>query len=280
MEEEETTIAPDPTPEVETEQNEFIADDVVDVNIDGESEDIPPEGEESEDTPSEDEPEVKHEIDYKAEYEKTQNALRKETTDKNRAFAKMRKLEKQPEKNEEVLSDDDLVAIMEQHDGDKRVQLNAMKYAVQQAVKGVEGKAVDAVKLSQVKSQIDQHVAQKYPLLLDESSPAYSEAISLKSTLNLEDHPFADYLVGSAMLADNFEGQIKQAYEKGLNEGKSKKTENNRKKNIKENKLEATTSKSTKSAPKLSSEQQKVAKSLGLSESGMKTYANFVEQEA
>ncbi|MCP4585331.1 hypothetical protein [Pseudoalteromonas sp.] len=230
------------------------------------------ESESTEETPEE---EQQAEVNYEQEYQNVQSQLAQERKDKNRAFHQLRQLKQQPKEKEETLSDDQLMAIMEEHSGDPKTMFNVMKYAAERAAKAEGSKAVDAVKLSQTKTELDKFTTQNYGFLYDEQSPVYNQANQYKDELGIADHPHADFLIGNTLIAMNHKAELQKAYETGKKEGTVKKTEETRKKNVKESKLESTKKQSSTKGPVIKPEFSDVQNRLGLSESAMKIYADL-----
>lgn len=176
------------------------------------------------------------------ELEKAQAALAQATKEKNWAAAELRKSRK-PVQTESPLTDAQLEAIISEHKDDPASMLKIMKYVSDESTKKGNADTIDAMKVSEVKSKTDQYVKDNWDVLLDESSPTYTEAQNLKNTLGVKDHFAADYLIGSVMVAQNYQKDVEAGYQKGLAEGQGKLTEANRKKGIKDGKLESSSPK-------------------------------------
>ncbi len=195
------------------------------------------EPEETEETPEEIGKEVEETPD---ELTVLKGKLAKETKDKNVAFAKLRQTQKEQEISEPALTDSQLEAIIAEHKDDPAAMLKVNRYIAEQAAKSTKGETIDAIKLSETKSITDRYVAENYPQLLDESHETFGHATNLKDHLGIADHPHADYLVGNTLIAMTYRTEVESAYNRGLEEGQKKLTETIRKKDIKENKLEST----------------------------------------
>lgn len=183
--------------------------------------------------------------------------LRKERAAKNKVFAEKRLAEKQPKK-EDKLSRSDLEAIWSEHKDDPSVALNVIDYYMKQATEDSSKKAVDAVKISQIKSVTDKFVSERFPEILDDTSEVRATASSWKSELGLEDNPYADFIVGSVLRSMNFEEKLQQAHQAGLDGKKKTASENTRKVSLKTDKLETSSSPSSKKPSKGLSEVERI----------------------
>ena len=171
--------------------------------------------------------------------------LKKEIADKNRAFQEKRQLEKrikeaQANNGEQPLTREQLKSIFKEHKDDEDVVFNILDYYMEQNAKKTSNEAIDAVKLSQMKTHTDTYVSREFPALLNEESDVYRIAQETKDQFGLSNNPHSDFLVGHILRSMNTKNFVEQAYQKGLEDGKYQKAESKRKQNVGESKLEKT----------------------------------------
>ncbi len=199
-----------------------------------------------------------------ADYDRTQLEIQldRETKEKNRVARELRQTLNE-KKEPGALTKEQIVEILRENPNDPDVQFQVYDYIASEHAKKSTSDSIDAVKLSQTKAQTDKYVSDNYADLMDESKPAYAYAENLKAELGITNHPHANFLVGNAMVAMNYEKTLNEQYQRGLNEGQGKSVEKNRKKGIKEGKLESSNTQS-KSAPVATSNMEEAIKILGL----------------
>jgi len=278
--------------EVPDDDNDIVSDDFVatlDGN-DGEKKEVEVPQEEQDDSPEVNLPDEENipDAEDKEEQEQEQDDtavkiaaleadLKKERAAKNKAFAEKRLSEKQP-KGEEKLSRGQLEAIWSEHKDDPSVALNVIDYYMKQATKDGAKEAVDAVKISQIKSVTDKFVSERFPEILDDASEIKTTADSWKSELGLDGNPYADFLVGSVLRSMNFEEKLQQAHQAGMDGKKKTASEDKRKASLKTDKLEP--SSSLPSSKKSSQGLSEVEKILGLrSPQQRKLYAEMTRKK-
>ena len=206
--------------------------------------------------------------------------LDRETKANNRAQAELRTTlkEQAAQKTEGSLTKDQLIGILREHKDDPEAQFQVYDYMASEHAKKAESNTIDAMKVSQVKAVTDQYVASKFPELRDESSANYAQFQDLKSQLGLANNPHADYIVGNLVLGLNSEKAINEQYNRGLNEGQGKAVEKNRKKGIKEGKLESSTT-NGKSTPVIPSNLEDNARILGLTGGAKDDYFKMMKNK-
>jgi len=113
--------------------------------------------------------EKKDDPDYKSLYEQ----IRKDKNDLKKALheARQERKSKKEEDSEAVLSDAELMQIIKEHKDDPAVMMNAMKYMVQQQVKGVKKEAVNEIEVSEKNRQFDTILRERYSDYDDDDSP-------------------------------------------------------------------------------------------------------------
>lgn len=136
-----------------------------------------------------------------------------------------------------VLTDDQLVAILEEHKDDPRVLLNAIKYQAEQIAKGVKKSVMDESEIKAKQKDIDGFLKTRYPDLDKEDSEMRDAVDNTKETLGLSDNPFGDYLATGVQVLNNLEGIVKHWYEEGKKAAGSEQMDTARKKQIKDGQL-------------------------------------------
>jgi hypothetical protein len=261
--------APDDEP-VE-EENEL---DNVSLNLDGEDDDIVPEAEEEEEPEDEEEiEEEKPEVD-----EETQALLAKkdeQIQNLNRGIHQIRQELKalksgKKDDGESPLTEAQVLALYREHKDDPDTLFNLVKYQIEQGSKKAKDEAVDIAEVSRLQKEIDTELSAQFPDLHNEDSDLRRGVDDTKNKLKIADHPFSDLLAIGAMAYKDMPDLLKAEYEKG-------KAEAARKKKIKENDLGDGNKKPLKkTGGKLDANFSDIARKIGLSEAGKKTYANLL----
>lgn len=151
-----------------------------------------------------------------------------------------KRFERRKEKEKEetpVLTDDQLVAILEEHKNDPRVLLNAIKYQAEQIAKGVRKNVLDETEIKAKQKDIDAFMKARYADLDVEDSEIRVAVDKTKETLGLTDNPFGDYLATGVQVLNNLEGIVKHWYEEGKKAAASETMDAARKKQIKDGQL-------------------------------------------
>lgn len=183
------------------------------------------------------------------------------------------------DKEETPLTKEQLLGIMKEHKDDPAVLLNVIEYASQQAAKGAEKKAVDAVEISSKKKEIDDYLGQNYPKLSDENSEDRVSVDKVKDMLSVADHPFGDFMAVAVrtqlMLPSIIQAAVDHAKKEALGENADK----SRKASVKAN-APAPSGKSggvQKGKTSLSGDAADVAKRIGLSAKGQAIYGKLLQ---
>ncbi len=136
-----------------------------------------------------------------------------------------------------VLTDDQLVAILEEHKDDPRVLLNAIKYQAEQIAKGVKKSVMDESEVKAKQKDIDHFLKSRYPDLDKEDSEMRDTVDKTKEMLGLNENPFGDYLATGVQVLNNLESIVQHWYEEGKKAAGSEQMDTARKKQIKDGQL-------------------------------------------
>jgi hypothetical protein len=269
------TIAEGQETEQSQEASEQEEESVAEFVGDGEEEKSPSSEEEEEqhekvETKEDKKPPEKKEL---SETEKRLERLEKENKRLGYELRKSRKAVKKEEKSEEVLSDDQIKAIIKEHSNDPEVMLNVSKYISEQAAK----RQVDVTEEALIRREADKNVYQRWPDLADEASDLSQRYEEIVPTLRLDGHPMQRYLTMCSMVTEGLPG-IKQAeYERGKADGLAEKAEKKRHESVKKDTLTPSGKKAVPSdSKKLTSSQAESLDRLGLTPAQRKIAAGFM----
>ena len=202
----------------------------------------------------------------------------------NVALHQARQEKKGKDTEEEApLTDQQLLGLFKEHQNDPGTLFNIIKYVAQQSAKGVEKKAVDASQIAQKKSDIDNRLIKAYPDLAKDDSELRTGVNSVKTDLNIDDHPYGDLFALGVMTMNNLETLMKQARDEGKQEALKGKVEDKRKETVKKNALTPggeKPSKAKQSSTELSGKALDVAKQMGLNKSQSKLYARLISKKS
>lgn len=207
--------------------------------------------------------------------------LKKDKSDLKKALHEARQ-EKKGKKDEDVtLSDAELVKIVEEHKDDPTVLMNAVKYMVQQQVKGAKKEAVNEVEVSQKKSQFDTLNRERYKDFDDEDSPIRQSVEKAKDVMMVKDHPFGDTIGAAVTVYANLQKITEYWYEQGKKAATDDKVNKAREQQIKEGKLTPPGSRGTvelKGSRELTESEIETAKRFGFHKDPkkMKIYTNQI----
>lgn len=144
---------------------------------------------------------------------------------------------KEEEDGETVLTDQQVLAILEEHKDDPKVMLNAIKYLAKQEAKGIKKDTLNEAEIKAKKADIDKFLNQRYPQLNEDGSDIRANVDKAKDALNLADHPFADYLAVGAGVLNQLPEICKHWFEEGKKAAMDGKADEARKKQIKDGDL-------------------------------------------
>ena len=165
--------------------------------------------------------------------------LREDKKNLNKALHDKRFEKKQQKEKDEapVLTDEQLVAILEEHKDDPRVLLNAIKYQAEQIAKGVKKTVMDETEIKAKQKEIDQFLRSRYQDLYVDDSEMRTTVDKTKDVLGLGDNPFGDYLATGVQVLNNLEGIVKHWYEEGKKAADNEVIDRARKGQIKDGQL-------------------------------------------
>lgn len=190
----------------------------------------------------------------------------KELLDKNKALNRALHEERQKKKTEKteeaVLTETQLLGILEEYKDDPKTLLNVIKYQAEQAAKGAATKSITDADVVRKKKEADDYIYKTYPDLTKDDSQLRAAVNKTKSELGIDDHPFGE-LFGTAVTFLSAAPQIlKDAYDQGRKDAMAGVAEKTRKDLVKESDL-TPKGKGGKITP-LSANTEDVAKRLGL----------------
>lgn len=136
-------------------------------------------------------------------------------------------------KEEAVLTDAEIKAIIKDNADDPEVLFNALTYKAQQIAKQTQKSAVDEVELKQKGGELTAILKQRVP---DYDSPDSSSAETIaksKSYFNLDDHPYGEFLGAAAAVYADLPNISKQWFEAGKKAAMDESADANRKAEIK-----------------------------------------------
>lgn len=175
------------------------------------------------------------------EYERKLARLEEDKGNLKKALHEARQERKSKKKEEDdgetVLTDQQVLAILEEHKDDPKVMLNAIKYLAKQEAKGIKKDTLNESEIRAKKADIDKFLAQRYPQLNEEGSDVRVGVDKAKEALNLADHPFADYLAVGAGVLNQLPDICKHWFEEGKKAALDGKADEARKQQIKDGNL-------------------------------------------
>jgi hypothetical protein len=213
----------------------------------------------------------------KSEVEK----LRNDKRDLKKALHEARQERKGKKEDDVTLTDAELVQIVEQHKDDPTVLMNAVKYMVNQQVKGAKKEAVNEVEVQQKKTQFDAIDRNYYKDFDDEDSPIRKSVEKAKDVMMIKEHPFGDTLGAAVTVYANLKNITEYWFEQGKKAATDDKVNKAREQQIKDGKLTPPGSKGTvelKDSKKLSESEMETAKRFGFDKDPkkMKIYMNQI----
>lgn len=270
------------------------------VELEGFDDNLPPEKEEvldedldddKEDKDKKSKGEEKEEItleslqDQLKDFEKQATKKDIQITNLNKAIHGLRqenkKLKTSPadtdESGEAPLTKAQLTGLIEEHKDDPNTMLNIIEYVSKQAASKTKKDAVNEIEISQTKRQADEFMTQNFPDVQKEGTELKGIVDETRSKLFLDDHPLSDQLTLGALIMYDLENIKKASFEQGKEESLKGKAEDKRKKDVNDKKLTPSGKKGgdKKGESSLTSDQEDVAKRLGLSKRGRAMYAKL-----
>lgn len=207
---------------------------------DEQSEDGQDESEDDEQEPDENDQETGEEkAEEPSELEKLRTELESVKKDRDRLGYKLRQQSQQkPEKEtdkEAQFTDAQLVQLISEHKEEPEILLQIMKQVNKQEGAKTAETQIKAAEIKQRRTEIDKWMAENVPGALDENSPDHEQMTNARSMLNLEDHPYGDFLGVAAANLMVLPQMLQDAEKRGREAALKEKGETTRKKTIKEN---------------------------------------------
>ena len=263
------------------EKSEDKSDSIEDVVVEGlekeELEDI--DLDELDEEPDEKKSEEKETVSTK-DFEALQSSLKSLEGDKrnlNKALHEAR--QKKAVKEEAPLTDEQLLKILEDNEGDKQTILNVVKYQAEKAAKKVSGEVVTDADMKKKGKEANGILKNMYPSLDDDSSEMRKVVDETKSYYGLGEHPLGDFFATGIQVLNALPDLITFAENRGKESALKGKADDKRKSNIKDNLSHKKGGKKTSSAG-LTESQTETAKQLGLSDAQLKTFKKIVGTSA
>jgi len=177
---------------------------------------------------------------------------------------------------EEVFTDAQLKAILEEHGSDWGVAMNVFRQMAKQEQAKAGKQIVDDVETKQVRTNLDGFLSREWPEAMQDGSEARNAIQSAKEHFRLDSHPYGDFLAASAHAMTNIKTIIKNAEERVRKEVLEGKTEVARKQVVSSTKLADKGSKAA--APKgLPVDVTSKAKQMGLNKRQTEIYAKLLK---
>jgi hypothetical protein len=215
-----------------------------------------------------------------SDYEKTKGEVEKLRNDKsnlNKALHEARQQKKSKDTDqEEVLTDEQLVKILEDNANDPKTMLNIVKYQAEIAAKAASDKTIDIVSVNEKVKEADEMLEGMYPALNDETSEIRKAVNDTKNYYNRNDNPLGDLLATGVQVLYALPDLVEQAEKRGRAEKVKDKADNNRKEKVKENKSARSRSTRLSEGAGLTASQAETAEQLNLSPAQMKAYKQMI----
>lgn len=235
--------------------------------------------------------EEKEKAKKEAENEKADDALKKELDQLKQDHAKLQthktglekalhearqeKKKAKIEEETEVLTDTQLLKILEDNPDDPEIQLRMLKHLAQQVAKGEVDKGVSAAEINRKQAQFTDFLEDKYPTLFEEGSDIRRDVETTKKDLGLVDHPFGDFFAVAVNVLTDLPELMDYAFNEGKDAGLKGKTEEKRKEGIEHSKLPSSKGKA-KGEEGLSDSALETAKQMELTPGQRKAYEKLV----
>jgi hypothetical protein len=173
------------------------------------------------------------------EYEERLSRLERDKSDLKKALHESRQEKKKAKESEPqaVLTDAELMKIVEEHKDDPKVMFNAVAYKMQQAMKTGKAEAVNEVEIKGKQGQLNAILKERIKEFDDESSEPRNLISRAKTDFNLDEHPFGDFLAASAAVYMDLPNIAKGWIEEGKKQALNGKADESRKEGIKKGQL-------------------------------------------
>uniref|UniRef100_A0A6M3J099 Uncharacterized protein n=1 Tax=viral metagenome TaxID=1070528 RepID=A0A6M3J099_9ZZZZ len=199
----------------------------------------------------------------------------------NVALHQARQTKKADKPDEDTpLTREQLMAVFKEHQDNPETLFNVVEYMAKQYGKKAESSAIDATKIAQKKSDIDNRLLQAYPDLAKDDSDLRTGVNLVKTEMGIDDHPYGDLFALGAMTMNNLDVLLKQAREEGKQEALKGKVEDKRKEAVKKNALTPKGKTDSKTmVTGLTKDQESTAKQMGLKGNQLKIYARLITKK-
>lgn len=216
----------------------------------------------------------------KKDYETLQEKLTRLEGDKknlNKALHEAR--QKKAAKEDAPLTEDQLLKILQDNEGDPQTMLNIVKYQAEQAAKKVSGDVLSDAETKKKGKEANSVLKKMYPSLDDDSSEMRTAVDETKSYYGLDGHPLGDYFATGVQVLNALPSLIEAAERRGKDAALKDNADVKRKESIKDN-LTPKGGKKTPPGAGLTMSQKEAADQLNLTPGQLKTYKQIVGKTA
>ena len=187
-----------------------------------------------------------------------------------------KRLKETKDGGEEVFTDAQLKAILEEHGSDWGVAMNVIKQMVKQESKKGDKQVLDDVETKQVRTNLEGFLSREWPEAMQDGSEARTNIEKAKEHFKIAEHPFADFLAASAYVMTNIKTITKSIEDRVRKEALGDKAEAARKQTVVSTKLSDKGSKAA--APRgLPVDVSSKAKQMGLNKRQTEIYAKLLK---
>jgi hypothetical protein len=182
----------------------------------------------------------KEKVEKKEEKTDAEKAeLIRKNADLNRALHEERQKNKKKDAKEEevVLTDAQLLGLLDEYKDDKKTLLNVIKYQAQLAAKGAAKDTVSTADIQRKKKEAEDYLLKTYPDLAKDDSELRGAVNKTKENLDLNDHPYGELFGTAVTFLMSAPAILKNAYDKGRKDAEDGVAEKTRKELIKDGKL-------------------------------------------
>lgn len=176
----------------------------------------------------------------------------------------------------EELTEAQLRDLMKEHHDDPEALFNIVQYMSRQAAKREKTAAINESEISAKRKGLENLVSQRHPDFLDPESELRKQSDKVRGELNLEDHPYGDFLALGANTYLHLPEIMKEVYARGKEDALKQVEEANREKRIEGSKLTPAGSSKPSGGARLPKDVGTVAKQLGMTASQAKIYQRLV----
>jgi len=253
----------------ESEKDPDPDDEIIVDGLEDEEEQDPDDEEESEET-----------VSFK-DYEELQKKMERLEGDKknlNKALHEAR--QKKAAKEESPLTDEQLLKILEDSEGDNQTILNVVKYQAEQAAKKASGDAFSNAEMKKKSAEANSVLKKMYPSIDDAASEMRTAVDETKAYYGLDGNPFGDYFATGIQILNALPNLIEAAEKRGKEAALKDKADVRRKESIKDNKPPLKGGKRSSPDAGLSESQREATKQLNLTPGQLKTYRQIVGKTA